>query len=95
MDVQRKVELIKKRITIYGRLEGQQINRTINRLSIIEIKYKKNNDIFGRVSVTMEQLSNILHSISAGKAICLDELHAVIKDVFSIVAKRLTYIIFI
>ena len=58
------------------------------------ICYHKQNvseNIVGIVSVTVEEISSILNSISASKATCLNELHAIfIKDGSFVIAKSLT-----
>ena len=51
-------------------------------------------NMFGLVSVTMDQVSSILNSIIASKATGLDELPArFIKDGSSVIAKPLTHIV--
>ena len=50
--------------------------------------------MFGLVSVTVDQVSSILNSISASKARGLDELPTrFIKDGSSVIAKPLTHIV--
>ena len=52
------------------------------------------NNMFGLVSVTVDQVSSILNSISASKATGLDEHPArFIKDGSSVIAKPLTHIV--
>ena len=51
-------------------------------------------NMFGLVSVTVEQVSSILNSIIASKATGYDELPArLIKDGSSVIAKPLTHIV--
>ena len=61
---------------------------------VIYFKQNVSDNIFGLVSITVQQISSILNGISASRTTGLDELTAIlIKDGSSVIAKPLTRIV--